>query len=252
MVRELTSKEKRVVALAKAGGRDADLAVLDAVMELEDKVDALDKKVEEAVPDLNKVLKAVKGNDGEKGEKGEKGESGERGERGERGEKGDVGPQGIRGEKGEPGSDGKDSTAPGPKGDKGDAGTDGSPDTADDIRNKLELLEGDDRLDIKAVKGADELERRLDTKISSVPAKMGGTGARQRVHIKDCTSQCDGSSKTFNVGGSHFGIIGVFGTQFPQTYRPVIDYTETGNGFTLTAAVSAPETGQTLIAQFIK
>src|SRR3990167_7319512 len=226
-MRELTKKEKRVLNLAKAGGRDADLVVLDEITALEEKVDALDKKVDEAVPDLNKVLKAVRGTDGEDGKNGRDGEDGKDskvpGPKGEKGERGEIGPMGIAGR------DGKDSTVPGPKGDKGDAGKDGSPDTADDIRNKLELLEGDDRLDIKAVKGADELERRLDTKISSVPAKMGGTGARQRVHIKDCTSQCDGSSKTFNVGGSHFGIIGVFGTQFPQTYRPVIDYTETGD-----------------------
>jgi len=33
---------------------------------------------------------------------------------------------------------------------------DGSPDMAEDIRNKLELLSGDERLDIKAVKGVEE------------------------------------------------------------------------------------------------
>jgi hypothetical protein len=44
----------------------------------------------------------------------------------------------------------------GDKGDKGDVGPAGSPDMAVDIRNKLELLEGDERLDMKAIRGLEE------------------------------------------------------------------------------------------------
>lgn len=61
---------------------------------------------------------------------------------------------------------------PGPKGDKGDSikgdkgddGDDGSPDSAEDIRNKLEGLEDDERLDASAIKGLDELSRKVDEK----------------------------------------------------------------------------------------
>ena len=246
-MRELTKKEKRVLNLAKAGGRDADLVVLDEITALEEKVDALDKKVDEAVPDLNKVLKAVRGTDGEDGKNGRDGEDGKDskvpGPKGEKGERGEIGPMGIAGR------DGKDSTVPGPKGDKGDAGKDGSPDTADDIRNKLELLEGDERLDKKAIKGWEDFEKSVKetaTRRVQTPAKAF------MIHKVDLTSQCDGANKTFNVGGTHFGIVGVYGTQFPLIYRPIIDYTETATGFTLTSAVSAPETDQTLVAQYLK
>mgnify|MGYP001608312337 CR=1 FL=1 len=121
--------------------------------------------------------------------------------------------------------------------------------TPEQERDDLESLKDNERLDISAIKGFDEIKKTLmDTASKRVqtPAKAF------KIHTKDCTSQCDGSNKTFNVGGSHFGIIGVFGTQFPLIYRPVIDYTETSTGFTLTAAVTAPDTSQTLIAQFLK
>ena len=122
-------------------------------------------------------------------------------------------------------------------------------DTAEEERDRLESLKGDDRLDKSAIKGFDELEKSLRITASNrvqTPAKAF------KIHNKDCTSQCDGSNKTFNVGGTHFGIVGVFGTQAPLIYRPIIDYTETANGFLLTSAVGAPETGQTLVAQFLK
>lgn len=72
------------------------------------------------------------------------------------------------------------------------------------------------------------------------------------VRTADCSSQCDGSNKTFTVGGSHFGIVGVYSTEAPGIYRPIIDYTETVNGFLLTDQVNAPASGQTLICQFLK
>lgn len=118
--------------------------------------------------------------------------------------------------------------------------------TPEEVRDKLETLEGDARLDISSIKGVEELVK------STQPTRVQTPAKAYRVHIADCTSQCNGSVTTFTVGGSHFGIIGVFGTQFPQIYRPVIDYTETKTGFTLTAGVTPPATGQTLIAQYLK
>lgn len=74
---------------------------------------------------------------------------------------------------GSDGRDGKDG-APGPKGDKGDKGDmgptglaifggqgapgkDGSPDTAQQVRDKLELLTGDERLKMEAIRGLEAL-----------------------------------------------------------------------------------------------
>lgn len=121
--------------------------------------------------------------------------------------------------------------------------------SATGMRDKLESLQGNERLDRTAIKGLDEALSEVKTLASNrvqTPAKAF------MIHKVDLSAACDGNTKTFSVGGSHFGIMGVYSTEFPIIYRPVIDYTETATGFTLTAAVSAPAAGQTLIAQFIK
>jgi len=120
-------------------------------------------------------------------------------------------------------------------------------DTAEDERNRLESLKGDERLDKSAIRGLDEELK----KVSSI-TRIGGTGVRQRVHVADVTSECDGSNKTFSIGGTHYGVIGVFGTEFPLIYRPLIDYTIGSSSITLTDVVAAPATGQTLVIQYIK
>lgn len=51
----------------------------------------------------------------------------------------------------------------GQDGPPGPTGKDGSPDTPAQIRDKLEILEGDDRIDKSAIKGLDELEKRINT-----------------------------------------------------------------------------------------
>lgn len=143
---------------------------------------------------------------------------------------------------------------PGDKGDKGDTGDSivgpqgipgpaGSPDTGEDIVKKINSA--DSLIKSEAIEGLDNLITAGVNRVQT-PAKA------YKVHIKDCSAQCDGANKTFTVGGTHVGIMGVFGTQFPLIYRPVIDYTETATGFVLTSTVAAPESGQTLIAQFLK
>lgn len=166
------------------------------------------------------------------------------------GENGKDGRDGRNGKDGRDGRDGKNGRdgAKGEKGDKGEMGDikDLSP---DEVRNSLEILQGDERLDKSAIKGLEE----DFTEIRKIASQRVQTPAKSyAIHPKDLTAQCDGENKTFTVGGSHFGIIGVYGTQFPLIYRPLIDYTETRTGFTLTAAVSAPETNQTLICQYLK
>ena len=116
-------------------------------------------------------------------------------------------------------------------------------------RYKLESLKGDERLDISAIKGIDKMEESIR---ASIPSRVQTPAKAYKIHLADVSSQCDGANKTFYTGGTHFGIVSVCGTQFPLIYRPLIDYTETATGFALTAAVSAPDTGQTLVAQFLK
>lgn len=92
---------------------------------------------------------------------------------------------------GKDGAPGKDSTVPGPKGDKGDKGDRGEPGpagkdgrdgnngtdapylTAEDVRNRLEVLEGDERLDKSAVKGIDEIEKEI-ARVAALPRGSGG------------------------------------------------------------------------------
>lgn len=120
---------------------------------------------------------------------------------------------------------------------------------ADEIRNKLEVLQGDERLDKSAIKGLDTLEAQL-TEVKNRPAAQPAKA--YMVQKKDVSAQCNGSQKTFSVGGSHFGVLGVYSTEFPIIYRPIIDYTETNTGIVLTSAVAAPASGQTLVIQFLK
>lgn len=87
---------------------------------------------------------------GPKGDKGDKGDRGPQGPKGDKGEVGDIGMQGPKGEKGDAGPQG-------PKGEKGDKGDKGEDATVvniapQEVRNLLELLQGDERLDAKYIK----------------------------------------------------------------------------------------------------
>ena len=93
---------------------------------------------------------------------------------------------------GEDGKDGKD-------------GKDGSPDTSDEIRNKLELLQGDERLNRTAIKGLEELKEEIE-ELKSRPTRMGEGGfsaIAMQQHIlpwTEMTGTVDGSNTTFTLG----------------------------------------------------
>jgi len=104
----------------------------------------------------------------------------------------------------------------------------------------------------------DEREKKLWLKIKQLVAKvavneqrMPGGGAP--TVTKDLSSQADSSIFIFNTPTKYrAGSLAIFSTQFPRTYRPVIDFTEDGGTqFTLQSSeVGAPKTGQTLIARY--
>lgn len=116
------------------------------------------------------------------------------------------------------------------------------------VRDGLELLQGDERLDQSAIKG-------LVDKLNELDARPTGTGsggaAKTRITAYDVSSQCNGVNKTFTIP-FHFGVIGVYSTQAPIIYRPIIDYTVGGRSITLTSQVDAPQSGQSLIIQFVR
>jgi hypothetical protein len=119
-----------------------------------------------------------------------------------------------------------------------------------EIRNALELLQGEERLDKDAIDGLDEELKRLEAKIAT---KGGGTVGQPNnaVQYADLTSQCNGVTKSFEVP-RHRKVVALQSTQFPIIYRPVTDFTTANKTLTLTAEVSAPETNQTLIFLYIK
>ena len=115
--------------------------------------------------------------------------------------------------------------------------------TPEIVKNKLESLEGEDRLDKSSIKGLDEELKRLDSK----PTGSRG-GARKITYVKryNLTSQLNGVLKTFTLPADTIEVIGVWGTEFPINFNPGTDWTFSGRTLTLTSEVSAPQTGQTL------
>ncbi len=122
---------------------------------------------------------------GPKGEKGDKGDKGESivGPRGEQGETGPIGPAGKDGE-----------SIVGP------AGKDGSSDTAKQVKEKLESLEGEGRLDRKAIKGFQEEIDVLRKGIDSIP--RGGGAKGMQIQVAGVKQQLTSQAVNFIAGSN--------------------------------------------------
>lgn len=181
--------------------------------------------------------------------------------------KGDTGATGNSGRDGRAGTDGQ--SIVGPPGIDGKTpvagvdfelpkngldGKDGSPDSAEDIRSKLELLEGNERLKIEAIKNLreelDELKKRIASKI--VYGGGGGAGATGGKIVKgyDLSASLNGVLKTFSLP-AFWRIISVHSSSFPNAFRETVDYTVDGSAFTITftseiTASSTLAAGQTI------
>jgi hypothetical protein len=159
------------------------------------------------------------------------------------------GKDGARGPKGDRGEQGR--SVQGPPGKDGADGKDGSPDTADDIRNKLELLEGDDRLKIEAIKDLREELDELRERAGRSNAPTAFAIQRGQLRAYDLSDQLDGSKKTFSMP-AFWRIISVQSTSTPTIFRPTVDYTADASvpSITFTDQIDAASTlaaGQTLL-----
>lgn len=132
--------------------------------------DSLEKLVNRLAPDVQQMSIVGLEMATLKGDKGDKGDTGETGERGFNGQDGKDGVDGKDGRDGTNGKNGID----GLNGINGKDGKDGSPDTAEQIRKKLEGLVGDSRLSMGAIKGLLERLEALERK---------PLGAAQRSHV---------------------------------------------------------------------
>jgi hypothetical protein len=193
-------------------------SLMDAWRGLEKKIDA-------------RLALITNGKDGKKGDRGPKGDRGEPG-------RSVTGPPGIPGLDGRDGKDGKD-------------GKDGSPDTPEQVRDKLESLTDDERLDKTAIRGLKEEMDDVKKLASAGGVRFFGGPNANAVQVADLSSQCDGVLKSFYVPKHRFALM-LVGTQFPVIYRPTVDFTTANNTLTLTDEVGAPDTGQTLTFLYVK
>lgn len=120
-------------------------------------------------------------------------------------------------------------------------------DTPEQLRDKLETLEKEERLDMEAVRG---LKEALDK--AAATNKVSGLFGTRRVYQPyrdNFTSQTDGATKTFYLSREPLktDTIMVFGTDFPIILDPATDFTVSGKALTLTDAIDAPTTGASLV-----
>ena len=123
--------------------------VTDHILEVKSKVDTIEKSYV-----TKDEIQVIQGNKGADGAVGPAGKDGARGPMGPQGPKGDMGPMGIMGPKGVDGND-------------------GSPDSAESIRAKLESLQGEERIDLAAIRGSEKLATKKDLEKAS-EKKSGG------------------------------------------------------------------------------
>lgn len=91
--------------------------------------------------------------------------------------------------------------------------------------------------------------QRLEQKIDSKP--VGRTGMRKvpMLRVIDLTADVNGSATTFRLPRDTVKVHMVWGAQFPQVFRPDVDFTLSGNTLTLVSAqVGVMQSGQTLTA----
>src|SRR3990167_1100099 len=124
-------------------------------------------------------------------------------------------------------------------------GKDGSPDSPDEIIKKIN--ESKKKIDPRQIKGLDAIIETVSSLDEAGKYPVGGGQRGDNVRYKDLTNQVDSSTKTFSLTNTK-RVLGVFGSQFPVNLRPDVDWTFSTDTqiLTLTDAVEAPQTGQTL------
>lgn len=140
----------------------------------------------------------------------------------------------------------------------GEPGKPGKDADGEKIRKQL-LKELRDELKTEYKKLFGEIEDRLNAKIKAIPERpttqIFGPGKTRIIKV-DLSSQLDGSTKTFNIGFSHFGIISVQSDSAPfGAFREVVDYNEVGRTIVFTDAIDASislAAGHSLILKVLK
>jgi len=132
-------------------------------------------------------------------------------------------------------------------------------DTPENLRDKLERLEEDERINIGSVKGLEEfLELFLEEFLKRHGSRfVGGSAAGQiggNVRIFDLSDSLDGSNKTFPLP-AFARVLTVDMSSFPNALRPTVDFTTDGAAMTITFtseidAATSLAAGQTAIITY--
>jgi len=112
---------------------------------------------------------------------------------------------------------------------------------ANSVRN-IQTIRGIIIEELKKIR--DELETVKRTRTRSM-----GRVKVPMIRAIDLSASVDGSATTFTLPLDTVRVLGVWGTQFPVTFRQDVDWTFAGNTLTLVVAqVGTPQSGQTLWA----
>lgn len=191
-MKDQTQKNHEELLEATENGLIAHSATKDAVKELEMPLEAItiaatkgNKLLKEIVDNTKREkssepleiklqgvsLLTVKGDRGEKGEDGKPGKKGDKGDtvKGEKGDTGEKGKDGLDGRNGLNGENGLNGVQGerGENGPEGKKGENGSPDSAIEIKNKLESLSEDERLDYEFLKNSPDIMKMIRSQLPS-------------------------------------------------------------------------------------
>ena len=241
---------------------------LEGVKELEEKFDRTVSEIKDSVPTLEKLtdkIRTVKGDKGDSPTKEElldlieplipepiKGNIGISGKDGKDADETKIVKEVLK--RISVPEDGKDGYSP-IKGKDYFDGADGSPDLPEVIVSKLESLEDDERLDVKAIKGIEELVKRLEKKIDGKVIYGGGGGSRRHTTKYDLSPYLNGVLKTFSLP-AFWDIVSVHtGGSDPTTFRPITDYVDDAGAGTITFTSEINEaatlaSGQTILVVY--
>ena len=122
--------------------------------------------------------------------------------------------------------------------------------TSIEIRDRLEILKDEERLDKSSIKGLEDEINALRKEIAT--KSSGGVRRVFQPYVDDFTASTNGSLKVFVLSRAPLrtNTVQVFGTDFPTILRPTTDFTVSGKTLTLTSAVPAPNTGATLLIHY--
>lgn len=122
------------------------------------------------------------------------------------------------------------------------------------IRDALELLRDEERLDVSAIKGLEDLIKKVEklSEAKQTTRFVGGGGGvgKHNTFYYDLSPYLDGVTKTFSIPSSWKVLAVHSGGSTPSTFRPTVDFTWTPTSVTFTSEIEASTTlsaGQTIM-----